>query len=169
MAAYFDVLETREPREREKDLFEKLPSFLAESMNKAEGLKAWLGDIDSRTIDSRKALAELPVLRKPELMEMQAANPPFGGLANADALRGNRVFMSPGPVWEPQGFGTDPWQSARGLFAATLIQRNVGPALIAVLAIPVGLAVPDHVERRMSLRRHCEAVVSGKGRGISPS
>jgi len=118
LAAYFDALETRDADEREKDLFETLPSFLAKSMKGAKGLENWLGDIDPQAIDSRAALATLPVLRKPELMEMQAADPPFGGLANADALRGNRVFMSPGPVWEPQGFGADPWQSARGLFAA---------------------------------------------------
>ncbi len=118
MTAYFDALETREPAVRERDLFEKLPSFLARAMTQAEGLKRWLGDIDPQSIDSRSALASLPVLRKQDLMSAQAENPPFGGFAAADALRGNRVFMSPGPVWEPQGFGADPWQAARGLFAA---------------------------------------------------
>jgi phenylacetate-CoA ligase len=69
-------------------------------------LAAWLGNPDPASIvRPQAALARLPVLRKPDLMEMQAANPPFGGLADPDALKGNRVFMSPGPVWEPQGLG----------------------------------------------------------------
>ncbi|MCR9136344.1 MAG: AMP-binding protein [Alphaproteobacteria bacterium] len=118
MTDYFDELETRDPRDREASLFSRLPQFLADAFEQTDGLKAWLGDIDPGTINSRHALATLPVLRKPELMEMQAQNPPFGGLANAEALRGNRVFMSPGPIWEPQGLGVDPWQAARALYAA---------------------------------------------------
>ena len=55
--------------------------------------------------------------------------------------------------------------ATRSLFAPVCIERDVGPPLIALFAIPVGLAVPDHVERRKCLRRHCEAVVSEEGRG----
>jgi phenylacetate-CoA ligase len=29
-----------------------------------------------------------------------------------------RVFMSPGPIWEPQGPGPDPWGATRALYAA---------------------------------------------------
>lgn len=115
---YFDELETRDPQNRERDLFSRLPGFLSEALENADGLKSWLGDIDPSTINSREAFAALPVLRKAELMQMQAENPPFGGMANAAALRGNRVFMSPGPIWEPQGLGADPWQAARALYAA---------------------------------------------------
>lgn len=118
MTAFFDNLETRDPQQREADTFASLPGFVADALEKAPGLRGWLGDCDAGALTSRDALAALPVLRKPELMEMQAAHPPFGGLANPDALIGNRVFMSPGPVWEPQGFGADPWQAARSLFAA---------------------------------------------------
>ncbi|MDA4847118.1 phenylacetate--CoA ligase family protein [Hoeflea poritis] len=125
MTAYFDDLETRDPQQREAELFAALPEFLAKAMGKAEGLRSWLGDIDPMKINNREALATLPVLRKPELMELQAANPPFGGLADPDALTGNHVFMSPGPVWEPQGFGADPWQSARGLFAAGIRSGDI--------------------------------------------
>ena len=58
------------------------------------------------------------MLRKSELMDMQAAQPPFGGFVDSSAMNGTRVFMSPGPIWEPQGLGVDPWLAARGLFAA---------------------------------------------------
>ncbi|MEX3010344.1 phenylacetate--CoA ligase family protein [Hoeflea sp. TYP-13] len=125
MTIHFDNLETRNPQQREVDLFSALPEFLTNAMSKAEGLRSWLGDCDPTQINNREALATLPVLRKPELMELQAANPPFGGLADPDALVGNHVFMSPGPVWEPQGFGADPWQSARGLFAAGIRSGDI--------------------------------------------
>ena len=118
MTKHFDDLETRAPEEREARLFSRLPEFLTEALENTDGLAEWLGDIDPAEIDSRDALTALPVLRKPELMEMQARNPPFGGMASAEALRGSRVFMSPGPIWEPQVPGIDPWQSARAPFAA---------------------------------------------------
>ncbi|MEM9104617.1 MAG: AMP-binding protein [Pseudomonadota bacterium] len=118
MTAFFDNLETRDPQQREAENFASLPGFIASAMDKAPGLRTWLDGCDVASISDRGALSGLPVLRKPELMDMQAANPPFGGLADPDALIGNRVFMSPGPVWEPQGFGADPWQAARSLFAA---------------------------------------------------
>jgi phenylacetate-CoA ligase len=51
-------------------------------------------------------------------MEAQAKNPPFGGFADINALEGTRVFMSPGPIWEPQCLGIDPWGCARALYSA---------------------------------------------------
>ncbi len=118
MTSHFDDRETRAPRAREQETFEGLRVLLSRSLERLPALDAWLGHPDPATLVNRTALAALPVLRKPDLMQMQEANPPFGGLANPDALKGNRVFMSPGPVWEPQGLGIDPWSAARALFAA---------------------------------------------------
>lgn len=118
MTDYFDAFETRDPQEREADLFSRLPGFLADAIANTDSIGRWLGDIDPMAITDRDALATLPVLRKPDLMQMQSENPPFGGFASDHALRGTRVFMSPGPIWEPQAPGIDPWQSARALFAA---------------------------------------------------
>jgi len=118
MSSHFDDRETREPVIREQETFEGLRSLLSRSLKRLPALDAWLGHPDPAALVDRAALAALPVLRKPDLMQMQEANPPFGGLADQDALKGNRVFMSPGPVWEPQGLGADPWSAARALFAA---------------------------------------------------
>lgn len=118
MGAYFDDLETRNAAEREADFFARLPGFLKEATANAPGLARWLEGIDLDAVTSRAALSRLPVLRKSELLERQRAEPPFGGFVNPAALKGNRVFMSPGPIWEPQGFGSDPWQAARAFFSA---------------------------------------------------
>jgi phenylacetate-CoA ligase len=118
MADHFDDLEIRDPAEREQDLFARLPGFLAQAVAKAPGLARWLDGVDPASVTSRAALARLPVLRKLELMELQAENPPFGGFVDPAALRGTRVFQSPGPLWEPQAPGDDPWQAARAFFAA---------------------------------------------------
>ena len=118
MSDYFDSQETRTPQEREAALFAALPGFLEEATANAPGLARWLGGVKLAHINSREKLAALPVLRKSELMEFQAEQPPFGGFANPAALKHNHVFMSPGPVWEAQGLGADPWNAARAFWAA---------------------------------------------------
>lgn len=118
MSENFDELETRDPEERETDLFRRLPGHLGEAMSRAPALGAHLGNIDPNEVTSRAALAELPVLRKTQLMEAQAEDPPFGGFVAEDGTAPGRIFLSPGPVWEPQGEGADPWRAARALFAA---------------------------------------------------
>jgi phenylacetate-CoA ligase len=118
MGAFFDRLETRDPAEREAEQFARLPAFLRRAMAVAPGLRQWLDGVDPDAVTSRDALARLPVLRKAELMEMQANEPPFGGFADPSALAGNRIHLSPGPIWEPGGLGDDPSEGARAFFAA---------------------------------------------------
>ncbi len=125
MSAHFDQDETLNPAEREAALFARLPGFLDSAIAAAPGLASRLEGIDPARVNSREALARLPVLRKSELMERQLAEPPFGGFANLAALAGNRVFVSPGPIWEPQGIGPDPWGASRAFFAAGIRPGDV--------------------------------------------
>jgi phenylacetate-CoA ligase len=62
-------------------------------------------------------LARIPVLSKDDLIELQHANPPFGGLL-APGARPRRVFQSPGPLYEPEPDAEDPWRWAPALRAA---------------------------------------------------
>ncbi|EDQ34437.1 Coenzyme F390 synthetase [Hoeflea phototrophica DFL-43] len=143
MTTHFDELETRAPEVREGQTLLALRNLLAQGLTRLPALAAWLGNPDPGSLTDRQALAKLPVLRKPDLMEMQAANPPFGGLADADALKGNRVFMSPGPVWEPQGLGIDPWQSARALFAAGFRAGDIVHNSLAYHMTPGGFILDE--------------------------
>lgn len=118
MAEHFDELETREPAERERDLFHRLPGFLDQVIARSPGWARHLSDIEPGAITSRAALAAVPVMRKSDLKAMQEAEPPFAGLAVSSGRQFSRVFMSPGPIFEPQGEGSDPWSGARAMFAA---------------------------------------------------
>lgn len=118
MNDYFDDLETRDPEARETALFAGLAASLQKIAATCPGWADHLAGADLAAIDSRSDLARLPILRKEDLMRRQAEDPPFGGLVAGGAGDYSRVFMSPGPVWEPQGAGSDPWRGARALFAA---------------------------------------------------
>ena len=122
MSKFYDSLEQREPALREAALLQALPAQVAHAQTHASAWTTILQGVKANDINSRAALAGLPVTRKYELLERQQAqraNDVFGGFS---ALRFGktmpRVFASPGPIYEPEGVGTDYWRMARALFAA---------------------------------------------------
>jgi len=62
------------------------------------------------------ALDTIRVLSKDELPALQKEHPPMGGLL-ADGASVVRLFASPGPIYEPQLDGPDPWNWAPALEA----------------------------------------------------
>lgn len=143
MAEHYDDLETRNAAAREGKLFSSLSEHLQSAVKNAPGLAVHLDGHDLTKVNSREALAALPVLRKPALMEAQAKSPPFGGFANMAALAGNRVFLSPGPIWEPQGMGVDPWGGARALFAAGMRSGDIVHNALAYHMTPGGFIMDE--------------------------
>jgi phenylacetate-CoA ligase len=117
LSEHFDARETRDPDAREADLAKRLPALIRAALA-APGWRAHLGEIDPAAINSRAALAQLPVLRKAALPALQKQAPPFAGLLTEPVASFGRLFTSPGPIYEPEGRGDDAWRAGRGLFAA---------------------------------------------------
>jgi phenylacetate-CoA ligase len=114
---YFDKLETRPPKRREAALMAELPRLIAHAKKRAPGFARIFKDIDSRKIKTRQALASLPVTRKSDLATLQKELPPLGGLNATPVEKLGKLFVSPGPIYDPEGRGRDWWRTARGLFA----------------------------------------------------
>jgi phenylacetate-CoA ligase len=119
-------LEARDPAAREATLMAALPGIVR-AAQLVPGMAALLQGVDPAAVCTRSALAALPVLRKPELLERQKAEratDPFGGYSAIGwrGLRGlsgaRRVYQSPGPIYEPEGGSADYWRIARALRAA---------------------------------------------------
>lgn len=115
---HFDTLETRDPEIRARAQLAALPRQLAHAKQKSAAFAARLADVDPAAVTTRKALAQLPVTRKSDLLELQRAARPFGGLAATGWGAIARVFASPGPIYEPEGRAADWWRLARPLYAA---------------------------------------------------
>ncbi|RQO62399.1 AMP-dependent synthetase [Paucibacter sp. KBW04] len=124
---FFDVLEARDPQLREQALLAALPAQIAHAQAHTTAYAELLAGVEASAINSRAALARLPVIRKSELLARQQAQrgqDPFGGFAAigwSGLLRSGgarRVFQSPGTIYEPEGEGPDYWRVARALYAA---------------------------------------------------
>ena len=122
---FFDARETRDPAERERELLARLPAQVAHAKAHAPFYRDSLAGFDAASIVSRAALAALPVTRKAQLVDLQGAQRPFGGLNATPAAQLARIFMSPGPVYDPDGRKSDFWNSARALFAAGFREGDV--------------------------------------------
>jgi phenylacetate-coenzyme A ligase PaaK-like adenylate-forming protein len=118
MNQYFDELETRSSEQRERELFEALPRQIAQAKVEAPYFAKLLADVDPRAVTDRATLARLPVTRKSELHTIQQSAPPFGGLAASAGAEVAKIFVSPGPIYEPEGKRVDYWRLRRAFYAA---------------------------------------------------
>lgn len=131
MTTFPDPRETRNPAEREADLFARLGKQIMHAKSTTAAFAKSLAGIDADNIRDRRALAQLPVIRKSELLALQQASraakgDPFGGFAalgfagwGAPARRAAHVYASPGPIYEPEGADAHSYRrTARALYAA---------------------------------------------------
>lgn len=158
MSKYYDSLETRDPQQRERSLMEALPGHLEHAKRNAPALARILPDVDARDVTSRMALAQLPVTRKSDLKDLQHAAPPFGGLAAVAPGGLARLFMSPGPIFDPEGRGRDWWRMARPMYAAGIRAGDVMQNCFSYHFTPAGAMMEGG-----ALALGCAVIPAGTG------
>jgi len=90
---------------------------------------------DVRGLDD---LPRLPVFRKDALPAAQAEEPPFGGLLAVEPGRLAHIFMSPGPIYDPQGANEDYWRFRHALAAAGFRKGDVAHNAAGYHLTPLG-------------------------------
>jgi phenylacetate-CoA ligase len=115
---FYDALETRDPAQRESALMAALPRAIAAAKLNAPAYQDRLAQVRPEDITDRRALADLPLTRKSDLIELQRQTPPFGGFCAVPLAAIARVFASPGPIYEPEARRPDFFRMARALHAA---------------------------------------------------
>ncbi len=72
-----------------------------------------------------KAFHQIPVLKKTDLIEIQKNTPPFGDLSTYSHQQLVRIFMSPGPIYDPQGNEGDYWRFSEALYQAGFREGDI--------------------------------------------
>jgi phenylacetate-CoA ligase len=169
-ADVFDPLEAQSAGARETALMAALPQLIARAKT-APGWSKILRGIDAQAVHSRSALAALPVTRKGDLKTLQSEMLPFGGLTTTPPHRLGRLFMSPGPIFDPEGVAPDFWRSAAALYAAGIRAGDIlqncfsyhftpaafmieaGARAIGCAVIPAGIgATEQQIEAMVTLK-----------------
>lgn len=84
-------------------IYKDIAEAYASAAEKAPGLRARFAaaGFDPAAVASLADLSRLPVMKKEELLKIQRDNPPFGGFLAADLKDVGRIYVSPGPIFEP--------------------------------------------------------------------
>jgi phenylacetate-CoA ligase len=100
---FFDELEIMFPEAREAYLNQKLAETIDYAYHHAPAAQEILdrAGVSPSQIRAVKDLEKLPITRKAELIERQKLNPPYGGFLTIPAKEVDRIFISPGPIYEP--------------------------------------------------------------------
>lgn len=93
----------------------------------APGFARRLSDAGLRpeSIRTPDDLNALPVIRKDDLVELQAADPPFGKFLACQPGELKRIFQSPGPIYDPESRVDDYWRWKPALQAAGFAPGDV--------------------------------------------
>ncbi|MBM4447255.1 MAG: phenylacetate--CoA ligase [Chloroflexi bacterium] len=103
-------LERMPPKERQGYLEERMREIIAYAYERAPAVKERFdkAGVKPKDIRSVKDLEKIPMLRKDDLIALQKENPPFGGYLAVPIDSLERIYQSPGPIYDPQrkrGFG----------------------------------------------------------------
>ncbi len=115
---FYDKLEIRSIDEREQSQFALLGELLDQVLKSSPYYSETLSGFADLPMLDRTALAQLPLTRKSDLLELQRKNLPFGGVTEPSPPKLLRIFASPGPIYEPEVRQPDCWRFARALHAA---------------------------------------------------
>ena len=155
---FYDALETRSPEEREAALMAELPRVVAAAKEHAPAYRRLLAKVRPEDITDRRALVDLPLTRKSDLIEMQRRDPPFGGLNAAPIGSIARVFSSPGPIYEVEGRRPDFFRMARAMYAAGIRSGELIHVAFSYHLTPAG-AMVDSAAQALG----CPVIPAGTG------
>src|SRR5512147_2642534 len=104
-----------------------LPEIITRLASNAPGFARRLRDagLSPDGISTPDDLNALPVIRKDNLVELQAADPPFGGFLACAPGELKRIFQSPGPIYDPEPGMSDYWRWKPALQAAGFEAHDV--------------------------------------------
>ena len=155
---FYDALETRSPEEREAALMAELPRVIAAAKAHAPAYRRLLAKVRPEDVTDRRALVDLPLTRKSDLIEMQRRDPPFGGLNAAPIGSVARVFSSPGPIYEVEGRRPDFFRMARAMYAAGIRSGELIHVAFSYHLTPAG-AMVDSAAQALG----CPVIPAGTG------
>jgi phenylacetate-CoA ligase len=124
---YHREKETMSKRKREAYLRERLTGIIRYGYRHSKAVRSRLDGAGLRPqeIKSLKDLEKLPITKKADLVTSQKEAPPFGGFEVASKKGMRRIYISPGPVFEPGEWDYDDIRWAQALYACGIRKGDV--------------------------------------------
>ena len=91
--SFFDKAETRSQDERTSAMFKALPIQISNAKDNSPYFAKILKSFDPEQIVNHSIFTSLPVTRKSDLIDLQKAHPPLGGLTTCEPGKLKRIFQ----------------------------------------------------------------------------
>jgi len=156
---YYDATETISPTDRHRILEAGLRRTVVGAFRRAPFTRSLMqgAGLTPSGIHTYEDLQKLPITRKTDVIAAQKKDPPYGGLLTIPPEMVERVFVSPGPIYEPLHFPRIRW-FARAFWAAGFRKGDVVVNTFTYHLSPAGMLFYEAL-------RHCGAAVVNTGAG----
>lgn len=139
-------LETMPHKKRIEYHNQKLRGIIQYAYKNSIAFKSKLDSVGlkPKDIQTIKDLEKIPITQKTELMELQKKNPPFGGFEGVPITEMRRIFISPGPIYEPGEADYDELGWAQGMYAGGFRPGDITINTFSYHMVPFALQMVDN-------------------------
>ncbi|HHW39141.1 MAG TPA: phenylacetate--CoA ligase [Bacillales bacterium] len=127
----------------------ELSTIIQHAYKNSEGFRNRMiaAGLEPKDIRSREDLCKLPVLKKEDLPTLQKELSPFGGMTTVEASKVVRIFMSPGPIYDPQSVEDDNWRFSEALETANFNENDIVQNAFSYHLSPAGFMFDGALRR----------------------
>jgi len=154
-------LETQPNKKRLEYLNQKLRGIIQYAYKNSVASKNKLDSVGSKPKDIQtiKDLEKIPITKKTDLVELQRKNPPFGGFEGVPISELKRIFISPGPIYEPGEMEYAELGWAQGMYAGGFRPGDIAINTFSYHMVPFALHMVDNSLHRIG----CISIPTGVG------
>ncbi|MFW6243641.1 MAG: phenylacetate--CoA ligase family protein [Desulfovibrionales bacterium] len=103
-------------------------------------------------------IKHIPILKKKELIFLQSMGPRLGGLLTKDLGELRRIFLSPGPIFDPEDRSDDYWGWTESFYAAGFRTGDIAQITFNYHLNPAGLMFEEPLKNLA-----CSVIPAGPG------
>lgn len=154
-------LETLPQKKRLEYLNQKLRGIIQYAYKNSIAFKNKMDSVGlkPKDIQTIKNLEKIPITKKAELVELQRKNPPFGGFEGVPVNELRRIFISPGPIYEPGEMEYNELGWAQGMYAGGFRPGDMAINTFSYHMVPFALHMVDNSLHRIG----CISIPTGVG------
>jgi len=154
-------LETMLQKKRLEYLNQKLRGIIQYAYKNSQAFKNKMDSagLKPKDIQTTKDLEKIPITKKADLVELQKKNPPFGGFEGVPITEMRRIFISPGPIYEPGEMEYVELGWAQGMYAGGFRPGDIVINTFSYHMVPFALHMVDNSLHRIG----CVSIPTGVG------
>jgi phenylacetate-CoA ligase len=139
-------LETMNRQKRFEYLNRRLRSVVQHAYRHSAAIKRKMDSVGLKPkgIQTVKDLEKVPITKKADLIELQKKYPPFGGFEGIPIGELRRIYVSPGPLYEPGEIEYDELGWAQAMYAAGFRPGDIAINTFSYHMVPFAMQMVDN-------------------------